>query len=258
MLYLGSLAVLLVSAFWQLDPFTGEVVHEPTLKNFQTIAEVPVYRTIALRTIAMAAAVTVAGALLAFPIAYYMARIASKQTRRLLLVAILLPLWASYLVKVYSWRMILRQGGRAQLAARAVRPHGARLLDHGHLARLHLPLAAVHDPADLRGARADPALAARGLGRSRRRGRAARSSGSSCRSSSRRSSPARSSRSRSRSATTSRRRSSRARSSSGTSSTTTSASRTTCRSPRRSPSCPISVMVVYLLLARRAGAFENL
>ena len=73
-LYLGSLVVLLVSAFWQLDPFTQEIVHEPTLKNFQTIVEVPVYRTIAIRTITMAAAVTIACAVLAFPIAYYMAR----------------------------------------------------------------------------------------------------------------------------------------------------------------------------------------
>ena len=89
---MGSLAILLVSAFWQLDTFTGDVVREPTLKNFQTIAEVPVYRTIAIRTITMAAAVTIACALLAFPIAYYMARLASKQTRRLLLVAILIPL----------------------------------------------------------------------------------------------------------------------------------------------------------------------
>ena len=110
-LYLGSLAVLLVSAFWQLDPLTQEVVHEPTLKNFQTIVDVPVYRTIAIRTITMAAAVTIACAVLAFPIAYYMARIASKQTRRLLLVAILIPLWASYLVKVYSWRIILGKEG---------------------------------------------------------------------------------------------------------------------------------------------------
>ena len=110
-LYLGSLAILLVSAFWQLDTFTGEVVREPTLKNFQTIVEVPVYRTIAIRTITMAAAVTIACALLAFPIAYYMARLASKQTRRLLLVSILIPLWASYLVKVYSWRIILGEEG---------------------------------------------------------------------------------------------------------------------------------------------------
>jgi putative spermidine/putrescine transport system permease protein len=109
--YLGSLAVMLVSAFWYLDPFTAEVVHEPTLKNFETLLTEPVYRTITIRTVTMAAAVTVACAVLAFPIAYYMARIASRRTRRILVVAVLVPLWASYLVKVYTWRTILAENG---------------------------------------------------------------------------------------------------------------------------------------------------
>ena len=109
--YLGSLVVLFVSAFWQLDPFTAEVVQEPTLRNFERIVDEPVYRTIALRTITMAAAVTVACAVLAFPIAYTMARLVSPRTRNLLIVAILIPLWASYLVKVYAWRIILSQEG---------------------------------------------------------------------------------------------------------------------------------------------------
>ena len=109
--YLGSLAILLVSAFWQVDPFTAEVVREPTLDNFKEIVEEPVYRTVALRTIGMAAAVTVACAILAFPIAYTMARLVSPRTRHLLIVAILIPLWASYLVKVYSWRIILAENG---------------------------------------------------------------------------------------------------------------------------------------------------
>jgi putative spermidine/putrescine transport system permease protein len=109
--YLGSLAILLVSAFWQVDPFTAEVVREPTLDNFKEIVEEPVYRTVALRTIGMAAAVTVACAVLAFPIAYTMARLVSPRTRHLLVVAILIPLWASYLVKVYSWRIILAENG---------------------------------------------------------------------------------------------------------------------------------------------------
>ena len=109
--YLGSLAVMLVSAFWYLDPFTSEIVHEPTLDNFKEILTEPVYRRITLRTVGMAAAVTIACAVLAFPIAYYMARIASRRTRRLLVVAILIPLWASYLVKVYTWRTILAENG---------------------------------------------------------------------------------------------------------------------------------------------------
>jgi putative spermidine/putrescine transport system permease protein len=109
--YLGSLAVMLAAAFWRLDPFTNEIVHEWTLKNFDTLLTEPVYRRIALRTIGMAAAVTVACAILAFPIAYYMARIASRRLRRLLVVAVLIPLWASYLVKVYTWRTILAENG---------------------------------------------------------------------------------------------------------------------------------------------------
>jgi putative spermidine/putrescine transport system permease protein len=109
--YLGSLAVMLVAAFWRLDPFTAEVVHELSFENFRTIMTEPVYRRITLRTVGMAAAVTVACAILAFPIAYYMARLASRRMRRILVVAILIPLWASYLVKVYTWRTILAENG---------------------------------------------------------------------------------------------------------------------------------------------------
>jgi putative spermidine/putrescine transport system permease protein len=109
--YLGSLAVLFLAAFWRLDPFTSEVVHEYSLDNFRTLVESDVYRTITLRTVGIAAAVTIADALLAFPIAYYMARIASPRTRGILVVAILTPLWASYLVKVYAWRIILQEDG---------------------------------------------------------------------------------------------------------------------------------------------------
>ncbi len=109
--YLGSLAVLLASAFWQTDPFTAEVVHDFTLENFQTIAERDVYRDVTWRTVRMAALVTVADAVLAFPIAYYMARVASPRTRNLLVVAVLMPLWASYLVKAYAWRTMLANDG---------------------------------------------------------------------------------------------------------------------------------------------------
>ncbi len=111
LVYFGSLLVLLLSAFWDTDPFTREVVHEPTLENFQRIIETPVYRDVAWRTVQMALAVTVACAVLAFPIAYYMARVASSRTRNLLVIAILMPLWAGYLVKAYIWRTILSEGG---------------------------------------------------------------------------------------------------------------------------------------------------
>ena len=109
--YLGSLAVLFITAVWRVDPFTGEIVRAFTLDNFRTLWEADVYRRITLRTVGLAAAVTVTDALLALPIAYYMARVASRRTRGILVVAILTPLWASYLVKVYAWRTILSGGG---------------------------------------------------------------------------------------------------------------------------------------------------
>jgi putative spermidine/putrescine transport system permease protein len=109
--YLGSLAILLLSAFWYLDPATSAVRHDFSLQNFQLIASEPVYRDIALRTILVAAVVTLVDILIAFPIAYYMARIASSRVRAILFVLVLLPLWAGYLVKIYAWRIILAQGG---------------------------------------------------------------------------------------------------------------------------------------------------
>jgi putative spermidine/putrescine transport system permease protein len=111
LVYFGSLFVLLLSSVWETDPFTREVVYEFTLDNFRRIIETPVYRDVAWRTIQMAALVTIADAVIAFPIAYYMARVASKRTRNILVVAVLMPLWASYIVKGYAWRTILSDGG---------------------------------------------------------------------------------------------------------------------------------------------------
>jgi putative spermidine/putrescine transport system permease protein len=109
--YLGSLAVLFVAAFWQLDDFSGEIVRQPTFANFRLLWENDVYRTIALRTIGIAALVTVTDAILAFPIAFFMAKVATPRVRGLLIVGVLMPLWASYLVKVYAWREILSEDG---------------------------------------------------------------------------------------------------------------------------------------------------
>jgi putative spermidine/putrescine transport system permease protein len=109
--YLGSLAILLLNAFWVQDSFSGRVVPTFTLASFERLLTVEVYRTIAVRTMVMALAVTVTDVLLAFPIAYYMARVASPRTRRLLVIAVLIPLWASYLVKIYAWRVILQGNG---------------------------------------------------------------------------------------------------------------------------------------------------
>ena len=109
--YLGSLVALFVSSFWQVDSFTGKVVHTWTFANFSTLIHDPVYRTIAFRTIGIAAAVTVADAILAFPLAYFMARLAPPRLRALLFVLVLLPLWTSYLVRIYAWRLILAKDG---------------------------------------------------------------------------------------------------------------------------------------------------
>ncbi|MBA3428372.1 MAG: ABC transporter permease [Actinobacteria bacterium] len=109
--YLGSLAVLFVAAFWHLDSFTSVIVKDYSLQNFETLVQGDVYRQIAQRTVGIAAAVTVTDALLAFPIAFYMAKVATPRTRALLAVAVLMPLWASYLVKVYAWRTILSEEG---------------------------------------------------------------------------------------------------------------------------------------------------
>jgi putative spermidine/putrescine transport system permease protein len=109
--YLGSLAVLFAAAFWHLDTFSGEVVRGFGLENFRTLAEESVYRSIVLRTVLIAAAVTVTDALLAFPIAFFMAKVARPRTRALLVIAVVMPLWSSYLVKVYAWRIILAEDG---------------------------------------------------------------------------------------------------------------------------------------------------
>jgi putative spermidine/putrescine transport system permease protein len=109
--YLGSLAVLFANAFFRHDSFTGRVIFDFTLDNFAAVAGTEVYRTITLRTIGLAVLVTLICTLLAFPIAYTMARVASPRLRGLLVIAVLMPLWASYLVKVYAWRTMLLGNG---------------------------------------------------------------------------------------------------------------------------------------------------
>ena len=111
LIYLASLLVLLVTAFWQINPFTTNIERVWSLTNLKTIFTTPAYLEIIGRTVGMAAAVTVVDAVVAFPFAYYMARVASPRTRTALFVAILLPLWASYLAKVYSWLLIFTHGG---------------------------------------------------------------------------------------------------------------------------------------------------
>ena len=109
--YLAALAVLFVSAFWTVDAFTGELIHHWTTSNFSTLWHESTYRTVAIRTVSIAAAVTITDAIIAFPFAYFMARVATPRMRAVLFVLVLLPLWASYLARVYSWRLILNSDG---------------------------------------------------------------------------------------------------------------------------------------------------
>jgi putative spermidine/putrescine transport system permease protein len=109
--YLGALGALFLAAFWSTDEFTGALVKVFTLDNFNQLIHLPVYRTITLRTLGVAALVTVVDAVLAFPVAFFMAKVAPRSLQRLLVIAVLMPLWASYLVKAYAWRGMLSQSG---------------------------------------------------------------------------------------------------------------------------------------------------
>ena len=109
--YLGSLAILLITSFWTLGELSGEIEKTWTLDNFKDVFTTDVYRDVTFRTVGIAAAVTVTDALLAFPIAFYMAKIAGPKMRGFLVVAVLMPLWSAYLVKAFAWRGILSQEG---------------------------------------------------------------------------------------------------------------------------------------------------
>ncbi len=122
--YLGSLAVLLIAGFWSVDPLSGEVVRGFGLQNFEILVDEPVYRDIVGRTILIAALVTLTDAVLAFPIAFYMAKLASRRGKAILVVAVLLPLWSSYVVKVYSWRTMLQEDGVINWALAPFGLHG--------------------------------------------------------------------------------------------------------------------------------------
>jgi putative spermidine/putrescine transport system permease protein len=118
--YLGALAALFISAFWQVDAFTGKVVHVWTFDNFRTLWDDHTYWRIAGRTIGIAAAVTLTDAILAFPLAYFMAKFAPPRLRALLFVLVLLPLWTSYLVRIYAWRTILAKNGALNWALNGI------------------------------------------------------------------------------------------------------------------------------------------
>jgi putative spermidine/putrescine transport system permease protein len=123
-LYLGSLALLLVTAFWTVDPLSGAVIQGFSLENFESLVNEPVYREIVWRTVRTAALVTVTDAIIAFPIAFYMAKVASRRGKAILVVAVLMPLWSSYLVKILSWRTMLSEDGVINWALNPIGLHG--------------------------------------------------------------------------------------------------------------------------------------
>jgi len=118
-IYLASLALMLVTAFWTVNPFTNVLEHSWTFANFDQLFT-SVYGTVIARTVEMAAIVTLTDIVIALPFAYYMARVASARGRRLLFTAVLLPLWASYLARVYAWIVILQRGGTLSWAFQQV------------------------------------------------------------------------------------------------------------------------------------------
>src|ERR1700754_3710233 len=122
-LYLGSLGVLLITAFWTVDPLSGTVIKELSWENFEELVNVPVYREIIWRTVRTAILVTVTDAIIAFPIAFFMAKVAGRKTKAAMVVAVLMPLWASYLVKIIAWRAILAEHGVLNWALHPVGLH---------------------------------------------------------------------------------------------------------------------------------------
>jgi putative spermidine/putrescine transport system permease protein len=115
--YLGAIIAMLVSSFWTIDSFTSNVVHQFSSANYHSLVSDSIYRTVAVRTIVVALAVTVVDAIIAFPMAFFMSVLAPRRLRPFLVVAVLTPLWASYLVKAYAWRTVFAPGGPLSWAA---------------------------------------------------------------------------------------------------------------------------------------------
>jgi putative spermidine/putrescine transport system permease protein len=124
--YLGSLFALLLQSFYALDDFSGVVLHEFTLATYGHLFD-EANRQIIIRTVVMSAAVTIVSAIIAFPIAYYAARFARGKMKALFYLAIMMPLWSSYLVKIYAWKLILAKEGIITWAATSL--HAQWMID---------------------------------------------------------------------------------------------------------------------------------
>jgi putative spermidine/putrescine transport system permease protein len=126
--YVVALVVLLVSGFWGIDEFTSEIVRDWGFGNFQTLWNDSTYRRIVLRTVGIAAAVSVTCMVFAFPYALFLVRVAGPRLRVVLLVATVLPLWVSYLVRVYSWRLLLNPEGAVNWVLEGIGLPGQEIL----------------------------------------------------------------------------------------------------------------------------------
>ena len=113
LVYIVALALLLVTALWSVDAFSGLITQTWTLDNLITVATGSLYQAVTIRTVGVALLVTVVDIVIALPIAFFMAKVASPRLQRILVIAVLMPLWASYLVKAYAWRSVLAEGGVA-------------------------------------------------------------------------------------------------------------------------------------------------
>ena len=262
LIYLAALAVLLITAFWQINPFTTNIERVWSLDNLHMIVASPAYRGIILRTVGIAAAVTVTDAVVAFPFAYFMARIASGRARTILFMAILLPLWASYLAKVYSWLLIFTHDGILDWSLGKIGLGQIHLIYtnwavYTVFCYLWLPFMVIPVYAALERIPASQIEASPGPGRPHLADHADGAV------------PARAARHRRRvdlhvladpgrlhHAAAGRR--DQRQLHRATSSTPTSASRTTCRSPPPWRCIPIAIMAIYLLGARALGAFEEI
>lgn len=111
LVYIAALVALLVTAFWTVDAFTGDIIIQWNLGNVTSLVTQSIYQAVTLRTLGAAVIVTLIDIAMALPIAFVMAKVASKAVQRALVIAILMPLWASYLVKAYAWRNVLAEGG---------------------------------------------------------------------------------------------------------------------------------------------------
>ena len=160
--YLGALLALVLQSFYGVDSFTGQVTHQFSLENYRQLLQ-PANLDIIMRTVIMAALVTLAAVPLAYPLAYYMARYASPRMKMLLYVLILLPLWSSYLVRVYAWKLILAKEGIISWFATQTGTSGAAgcvpansgrgrhvvgAVELWHLHRVCVRVAALHDHRD--------------------------------------------------------------------------------------------------------------